>query len=62
MQTHFISLASFERDVPMLEHVNSANVATGMAVLNAVPGVCAAEPGFATQASVAARSLIGFGH
>jgi hypothetical protein len=46
----------------MLEHVNSANVATGMAVLNAVPAVCAAEPGFATQASVAARSLIGFGH
>jgi hypothetical protein len=25
-----------------LEHVDSANVATGMQVLNAVPGVCAA--------------------
>lgn len=62
MRTHFISLASFERDAPMLEHVNSANVATGMAVLNAVPGVCAAEPGFATQASVIPRSLIGFGN
>jgi hypothetical protein len=62
MQTHFMSLASFSRDATMLEHVNSANVATGMAVLNAVPAVCAAEPGFATQASVTPRSLIGFGH
>lgn len=62
MRTHFISLASFERDATMLEHVNSANVATGMAVLNAIPAVCAAEPGFATQASVTPRSLIGFGN
>jgi 2,4-diaminopentanoate dehydrogenase len=62
MRTHFLSLASFERDASMLEHVNSANVATGMAVLNAVPAVCAAEPGFATQASVTPRSLIGFGN
>jgi hypothetical protein len=62
MRTHFISLASFERDASMLEHVNSANVATGMAVLNAVPAVCAAAPGFATQASVTSRSLIGFGN
>jgi len=32
MQAHFFSLASFERDATMLEHVNSANVATGMQV------------------------------
>jgi hypothetical protein len=72
MRTHFISLASFDRDArsdvaagaapTMAEHVNSANVATGLAVLNAVPAVCAAEPGFATQASVTSRSLIGFGN
>ncbi|BBY50858.1 dihydrodipicolinate reductase [Mycolicibacterium arabiense] len=63
MQTHFTSLASFRRDVTMLEHVNSANVATGMQVLNAVPAVCAAPPGFATIADLPqVRSLIGFGN
>jgi len=63
MRTHFFSLASFERDATMLEHVNSANVATGMQVLNAVPAVCAAAPGFATIADLPpVRSLIGFGN
>jgi hypothetical protein len=63
MRTHFLSLASFEREASMLEHVNSANVATGMQVLNAVPAVCAAAPGFATIADLPpVRSLIGFGN
>lgn len=63
MQAHFVSLASFTRDATMAEHVNSANVATGMQVLNAVPAVCAAAPGFATIADLPpVRSLIGFGH
>jgi hypothetical protein len=63
MRTHFLSLASFERDATMLEHVNSANVATGMQVLNAVPAVCAAAPGFAATPSLApVRSVIGFGN
>ena len=44
--------ASFERDASMLEHVNSANVATAMQVLNAVPAVSAAAPGFATIADL----------
>jgi hypothetical protein len=58
-----MSLASFRRDATMLEHVNSANVATGMQVLNAVPAVCAAPPGFATIADLPqVRSLIGFGN
>ena len=63
MRAHFLSLASFARDASMLEHVNSANVATGMQVLNAVPAVCAAEPGFAATPSLPpVRSLTGFGH
>lgn len=63
MQAHFMSLASFEREATMLEHVNSANVATAMQVLNAVPAVCAADPGFATIADLpSVRSLIGFGN
>jgi hypothetical protein len=63
MRTHFLSLASFSRDASMLEHVNSANVATAMQVLNAVPAVWAAAAGFATTASLPqVRSLIGFGN
>lgn len=52
MRTHFISLASFTRAADMAEHVRSANVATAMQVLNAVPAVCDAAPGFATSASL----------
>ena len=61
MRAHFLSLASFERDASMLEHVNSANVATAMQVVNAIPAVCAAAPGFATIADLPpVHSLIGF--
>ena len=63
MRAHFLSLASFERDASMLDHVNSANVATAMQVVNAIPAVCAAAPGFATTATLPqVHSLIGFGN
>ncbi|WP_231644664.1 NAD(P)H-dependent amine dehydrogenase family protein [Mycolicibacterium baixiangningiae] len=63
MQAHFISLASFSRTASMAEHVNAANIATAMQVLNAVPAVCAAEPGFATMATLPLiRSAVGFGN
>ncbi|MDX1889451.1 dihydrodipicolinate reductase [Mycolicibacterium sp. 050158] len=63
MRAHFLTLASFERDASMVEHVNAANVATAMQVLNAVPAVCAAAPGFATTATLPqVHSLIGFGN
>lgn len=63
MRTHFFSLASFTRAAGMEEHVRSANVATAMQVLNAVPAVCAAPPGFATMADLPLiRSHTGFGH
>ena len=61
MRTHFMSLASFTRDATMEEHVRSASVATGMQVLNAVPAVCEAPPGFATSATLPLiRSYAGF--
>lgn len=61
MQTHFFSLASFTREATMAEHVRAANVATAMQVLNAVPEVCDAEPGFATLATLPLiRSHTGF--
>jgi hypothetical protein len=52
MQVHFISLASFVRNAEMHEHVRAANIAAAMQVLNAVPAVCAAGPGFATMADL----------
>lgn len=63
MRTHFFSLASFSRDASMAEHVASANVATAMQVLNAVPAIVAAPAGFATMADLPLiRSHIGFGN
>jgi hypothetical protein len=63
MRAHFFSLASFTRPASMEEHVRSANVATAMQVLNAVPAVCDAPPGFATTASLPlVRSRVGFGN
>ncbi len=63
MRAHFIALASFTRAASMEEHVSSTNVATGMQILNAVPAVCAAPPGFATMATLPLiRSHTGFGH
>jgi hypothetical protein len=63
MRTHFISLASFSRTASMAEHVNAANIATGMQILNAVPAVCEAPPGFATTATLPLiRSARGFGN
>jgi len=63
MRTHFFCLASFARAASIEEHVRSANVATAMQVLNAVPAVCDAPPGFANTASLPLiRSHTGFGH
>jgi len=63
MRTHFFSLASFTRPASISEHVRSANVATAMQVLNAVPAVCDAAPGFATMAALPlVRSHTGFGN
>ena len=46
MQNHFFSLASFTKPKSLEEHVCSANVATAMPILHALPAVCAAPPGF----------------
>ena len=55
MRAHLMTLASFRRDVPLEEHVRSASVATAMAAVNAVPAVCAAQPGFVTMADLPLR-------
>lgn len=63
MRAHFFALASFTRAASMAEHVRSASVATAMQVLNAVPAVCDAPPGFTTSATLPlVRSHTGFGN
>jgi hypothetical protein len=62
-RTHFLTLASFERQVPIAEHVRAASIATAMQALNAIPAVCAAPPGFATMADLPlVRTGTGFGN
>ena len=63
MRTHFLSVASWERNVSMTEHVRAASVATAMQAVNAIPAVCAAAPGIATMADLPLiRSGVGFGN
>lgn len=63
LRTHFLSLASFSRDVPFAEHVRAASVATAMHAVNAIPAVVAARPGIATMADLPlVVSQIGFGN
>jgi len=62
MRTHFLVMAG-SPGASMLEHVTASNVATAMQILNAVPAVCAAPPGFATMADLPLiRSATGFGN
>jgi hypothetical protein len=62
MRTHFLVMAG-SPGASMLEHVTASNVATAMQILNAVPAVCAAPPGFATMADLPLiRSVTGFGN
>jgi hypothetical protein len=61
MRIHFLTLASFTRKASIAEHAQAGNIATGMQVLNAVPAVCEAPPGFATNATLPLiRSGTGF--
>lgn len=63
MRTHFLSLASYTRDLPMAEHVRAASIATAMQAINAIPAVVAAPAGIATMADLPLiRSGRGFGN
>ena len=62
VQAHLITLASFSDPREMVDHVRAASVATAMQVVNAVPHVHAAAPGFATAVDLpVVSSLLGFG-
>ena len=62
MRNHFLTLGSFERELPVTEHVRAASIATAMQAVNAIPAVCAADPGVRTMADLPlVRSGRGFG-
>jgi hypothetical protein len=62
LRTHFLSGASFaRRDVPIEEHVHSADIATAMQAVNAIPALCEAPPGIRSPLDLPiTRSGIGF--
>jgi len=62
VRAHLLTLASYERDLPLSEHVRAASVATAMQAVNSIPALCEAEPGFRTMADLGlVRSGLGFG-
>jgi len=62
MKMHFLSMASFgRRTATIAEHVQSANIATAMHAVNAIPALCAAAPGWRSGAELGlVHSGIGF--
>ncbi|MDT4935780.1 MAG: hypothetical protein QOK11_3672 [Pseudonocardiales bacterium] len=63
LRAHVLGLASYERELPISEHVRAASIATAMQAINAIPAVCAAAPGIATMADLPLiRSGVGFGN
>ncbi|WP_243058132.1 hypothetical protein [Nocardioides sp. SR21] len=61
VSAHLMTLASFSEPRSMADHVRAASVATAMQVVNAIPHVHAAPPGFASSADLPVpRSLRGF--
>jgi hypothetical protein len=63
MRAHFLALASYERNLPITEHVRAASIATAMQAVNAIPALCDAEPGIRTMADLPLiRSGFGFGN
>ena len=63
LRTHFLSLMSYERDLPLSEHVRAASIATAMQAINAIPALCEAPAGVRTMADLPLiRAGFGFGH
>ncbi len=63
LRTHFLSLMSYERDLPLSEHVRAASIATAMQAINAIPALCAAPAGIRTMADLPLiRAGYGFGN
>ena len=62
VRAHLLTLASYERNLPLAEHVRAASVATAMQAVNSIPALCEADPGIRTMADLGSvRSGVGFG-
>ncbi len=62
VRAHLLTLASYERELPLAEHVRAASVATAMQAVNSIPALCDAAPGIRTMADLGlVRSGGGFG-
>ena len=63
IRAHLLTLMSYERPLPIAEHVRAASVATAMQAINTIPALCAAPAGVQTMADLPlVRSGLGFGN
>jgi len=63
IRAHLLTLMSYERPLPLAEHVRAASVATAMQAINTIPALCAAPAGVQTMADLPlVRSGFGFGN
>jgi len=63
IQAHLLTLMSFEKPLPIAEHVRAASVATAMQAVNAIPVLCQAPAGVWTMADLPlVRAGYGFGN
>jgi hypothetical protein len=63
IRAHLLTLMSFEKPLPIAEHVRAASVATAMQAINAIPVLCQAPAGVRTMADLPlVRAGYGFGN
>ena len=63
IRAHLLTLMSYERPLPLAEHVRAASIATAMQAVNAIPVLCQAPPGVRTMADLPlVRAGFGFGN
>ena len=63
IRAHVLTLMSYEKILPIAEHVRAASVATAMQAINAIPVLCQAPAGVRTMADLPlVRAGYGFGN
>ena len=63
IRAHLLTLMSYEKPLPLAEHVRAASVATAMQAVNAIPVLCEAPAGIRTMADLPlVRAGYGFGN
>jgi hypothetical protein len=63
IRAHLLTLMSYEKLLPIAEHVRAASIATAMQAINAIPVLCEAPAGVRTMADLPlVRAGYGFGN